>query len=381
MVPALHAAGHHVALWHEVDTPSDHPMFAFPETMRMWSVSSLGLRAAVEELRTWQPDLLFAHGLLDPAVERQALDVAPAVFFAHDYYGTCISGSKTLTKPVVTPCNRKFGWQCMAEYYPRRCGGLSPVTMLRQFQRQHDRLQLLSRYAAIVTHSGHMRREYLKHGFAPGRVFNVKYGPAHNELCRPCAGTKENDPTVWRLLFAGRMDRLKGGSELLQALPDVARRVSRPVRLAFAGDGPMRTLWEEQAAAIQRTQPQIQVEFQGWLPSHALEQLYKESDLLVLPSLWPEPLALVGLEAARHKLPTVAFDVGGISEWLRSGTNGVLAPGDPPTSQGLSDAIVAVLQDSATHARYSEGAGSLAKEFSLERHLRLLLEVFEGVVQ
>ena len=59
----------------------------------------------------------------------------------------------------------------------------------------------------------------------------------------------------------------------------------------------------------------------------------------------------------------------------------MLAPGNPPTTQGLSDAIVAVLQDPDTYARYSDGAECLAKEFSLERHLRLLLEVFEGVVQ
>jgi glycosyltransferase involved in cell wall biosynthesis len=379
-VPALHAAGHQVALWHEVDTPSDHPVFSFPETMPMWSVSSLGLRAAVEELSTWRPDLLFAHGLLSPAVERRALDVAPAVFFAHDYYGTCISGLKTLTKPVVTPCNRTFGWQCMAEYYPRRCGGLSPVTMVRQFQRQHDRLQLLSRYAAIVTHSSHMRREYLKHGFAPGRVFNLEYGPATNESCMQCSGTKD-DQATWRLLFAGRMDRLKGGSELLHSLPDVARRVRRPLSLTFAGDGPMRPSWEAHAAALERDQPDIRVAFRGWLPSLELERLYEQSDLLVLPSLWPEPLALVGLEAGRHRLPTVAFDVGGISDWLRSGTNGVLAPGNPPTVEGLSDAIVAALQDPDAYAHFSAGAERVARGFTLELHMRSLLNVFEEVLQ
>src|SRR2546423_8225430 len=40
-------------------------------------------------------------------------DVAPAVFFAHAYYGTCISGAKTFKRPTVTPCDRRFGPKCL----------------------------------------------------------------------------------------------------------------------------------------------------------------------------------------------------------------------------------------------------------------------------
>ena len=58
------------------------------------------------------------------------------------------------------------------------------------------------------------------------------------------------------------------------------------------------------------------------------------ADLLVVPSLWPEPFGLVGLEGARSRLPAAAFAVGGIPDWLRSGVNGYLAPGDPPTPAG-----------------------------------------------
>lgn len=382
IMPALHAAGHEVALWHEVDTPSDRALLPLPAAAPMWSVSDLSLDTALEELRAWRPDLLYAHGLLEPSVERRALDVAPAVFFAHDYYGTCISGLKTFTSPVVTPCTRTFGWQCMTEYYPKRCGGLSPVTMVRQFRRQHDRLGLLSRYAAIVTHSGHMRQEYMRHGFAATRVFNVKYGPVPRTTNGTgCARVREKERDALRLLFAGRMDRLKGGRELLQSLPDVARQLGRPVTLTFAGDGPERRAWEAQAAEVCRLEPGVDVVFRGWLESDVLDSLYSESDLLTLPSLWPEPLALVGLEAGRHHLPAVAFDVGGISDWLRPGVNGVLAPGDPPTVPGLVAAIVAALHDSDTHARLRIGAERMTREFTLDAHVRLLLQVFDQVAQ
>ena len=46
-------------------------------------------------LRAWRPDVVYMHGVADVALERALLDVAPSVLFAHSYYGTCISGTKT----------------------------------------------------------------------------------------------------------------------------------------------------------------------------------------------------------------------------------------------------------------------------------------------
>jgi glycosyltransferase involved in cell wall biosynthesis len=376
-MPALHSAGHDVALWHEVDRPSDRGVLPLPAGAPVWSVSTLGLQRAADALREWQPDLLYAHGMLDPSVEERALEAAPAVLFAHDYYGTCISGLKTLTQPVVTPCSRKFGWQCLAQYYPRRCGGLSPVTMVRQYRLQRDRFELLSRYAAIVTHSGHMQREYVKHGVSPARVINVGYGSDLGGPPRSAAGSEHRDD-VRRLLFVGRMDRLKGGRELLQALPKVANRVKGSLRLTFAGEGPLRSAWEALASTISRDEPRVQVEFRGWVDRDALSSLYEQSDLLVVPSLWPEPFGLVGLEAIRHHVPTVAFDVGGISDWLKPGINGALAPGNPPSVQGLADAIVNGLSAGPV---CTEQVKQLTADFSFDAHLRRLLHVFEQVVQ
>jgi glycosyltransferase involved in cell wall biosynthesis len=380
VMPYLQRAGHDVALWHEVNTPADYDMIPLPPAAPVWSMADLGLDAALAGLSEWRPHLLYSHGMLDPQVERRTLDIAPAVFFAHNYYGTCISGAKTFKNPVVTPCDRRFGWQCLAQYYPRRCGGWNPVTMVRLFRQQRDRLELLSRYGAIVTHSEHMQNEYVNHGLTASRVFNVKYGSdiereAPRVLAQP---TPVDDSKPWRLLFVGRMDELKGGRELLQSLPRVVETLGRPLHLRFAGDGPQRAAWESLASQLHHD-ARLRVDFTGWVGRSEIDALFADSDLLVLPSLWPEPLALVGLEAARHRLPVAAFDVGGIGEWLTPGRNGHLAPGNPPTVQGLSAAIVDCLRDPRTHARLREGAGHLSADFSFDRHVDLLLRAFNDV--
>ncbi|MET0626296.1 MAG: glycosyltransferase family 4 protein [Pyrinomonadaceae bacterium] len=385
ILPALSEAGHEVAFWHETDLPGDRDRIVAHGAVPSWDASALGVARAVEELRRWNPDLIYAHGLLSPELEAETVGVAPSVFFAHAYYGTCISGSKTFRRPAVTPCERRFGWRCVLSYYPRGCGGHSPVSMAKEYARQSRRLNLLGRYRAVLTHSTHMREEYLRHGLDAGRVHNLSYyaysepqeGEPAPAQCEPARRLGEGG---YRLLFTGRMDRLKGGRILLEALPGIAARLGRRVRLTFAGDGPERPVWERAARRLERQHPAVEVGFAGWVARERLDRFLDECDLLVFPSQWPEPFGLAGPEAGARGVPVAAFAVGGISEWLTDGVNGHLAPGDPPTAAGLADAVVRCLADPAEHARLARGAVKTAHRFSLRNHLSGLLDIFEKVL-
>ena len=251
--------------------------------------------------------------------------------------------------------------------------------MWREFRRQQGRLDRLVRYRAIVTLSAHMRDEYVRHGFDAARVFEVRAEP-EGDAASPPGPPDAPGRDGWRLLFAGRMDRLKGGSYLIDALPRVARALGVPLRVTLAGDGPDRTRWERRAASCASREPSLSIAFTGWLGRGAIEALLAESDLLVLPSLWPEPFGLVGLEAARQRVPVAAFAVGGIPDWLHPGINGQLADGHPPTPEGLAAAVIACLKDRPTHARLRAGAGRISADRSFDRHVRTLLELFDRIV-
>jgi glycosyltransferase involved in cell wall biosynthesis len=110
-----------------------------------------------------------------------------------------------------------------------------------------------------------------------------------------------------------------------------------------------------------------------------MEDLYRECDLLVFPSVWPEPFGLAGPEAGMHGVPVAAFNVGGVPEWLIDGVNGYLAPGDPPTARGLARAIIKCLRDDDTHRSLRRGAVKTARQFSLEIHLNSLTKVFDQI--
>ena len=135
-------------------------------------------------------------------------------------------------------------------------------------------------------------------------------------------------------------------------------------------------MWEAQARALCARNPAITVEFTGWLELAALRELMAESDLLVVPSLWPEPFGMIGPEAGTEALPAAAFAVGGIPEWLHDGINGFLAEANPPSATALAAAIVKCLSNPLLYRQLCAGAQREASKFSLARHIARLSEIF-----
>jgi glycosyltransferase involved in cell wall biosynthesis len=369
LIPALHRAGHDVMFWHELDVPVDRLRIDVPQGVRDICVADAGVESALEALRGWKPDVIYMQGVRDLSLERRLLNMAPAVFFLHTYTGTCISGGKTFTRPTVVPCERTFGWPCLVHYLPHGCGGRSPITMWRQFRHESERLAILRRYNAMVTHSAHMQTEMAHHGID---VKVVSY-PVHVHT----ATSRRSALDSWCLLFVARMERLKGGACLLDALPAIAAAAQRPINLTLTGDGPERPRWEARAREVMAATPNVTVEFPGWVAQDEVGMLLGRADLLVVPSLWPEPFGSVGPAAAQHGTPAAAFDVGGISQWLREGVSGHLAPADPPTSAGLARAIIRCLEDPAHYASLRKGAFEVSAQFKMEKHLIELTSVLQ----
>ena len=382
IISALAQEGHDVGFCHEIDRGPERLRICVPDGAVSWCAEELGVERTVAAVREWKPDLIFSHHLVGIELERRLLELAPAVFFAHAYQGTCISGSKTFSAPTPRPCHRRFGWGCFLHFYPRRCGGLNPATTLSLYRMQANRLALIKEYKAVLTNSSHMRAEYIRHGVPADRVTMIYYSVAPirrlNEYDLSAVRPKMSTRNEWRLAFAGRMDPLKGGSLLIKAMPLLRSRSPRPLHLTLAGDGPARRDWEATASRVRQSNPDIDIEFTGWLTDEQLGPLFDTSDLFVMPSIWPEPLGIVGVQAAFQGLPAAAFEVGGIPTWLVDGVTGHLAPGDPPTMEGLVDAIMKCLNDDDHYLDLQKGAAAMARRFSVETHVRELLKILEA---
>ena len=360
VMPALAARGHEVALLHLDPLRSDNEGSPAPPGAPHFGMMEMGTEAALAAARGWAPDLCFSHNMRPLEVERALLAAAPVVKMMHGYFGTCIGGQKTHLFPRAEPCTRAFGPACLALYLPRRNGRLSLPYIAGEWRWANDQRALFGAYAAVVTASGPMRDEYVRNGVAAAKTHAVPLFPTIG----PPPGDDPPPPGAFRVLFLGRMTRLKGGDVLVRAAALAAERTGRPVPLTLAGDGPQRAEWEALAASLG-----VDAAFPGWVEPGARAGLFRAASLLAVPSVWPEPFGLVGLEAGAFGVPAVAFDVGGIREWLHPGVNGWLVPGAPPTVEALAAALAHAVSHPDEAAALRPGARAMAGRLSLDAHL------------
>jgi glycosyltransferase involved in cell wall biosynthesis len=362
VIPALRARGHAVALLHEVAAAAA-PVDGGAALAR-WCVGELGAAAALAEVARWRPDVVLVNGLLDPELERRLVDAHPAVLFAHGYYGTCATGEKVWRFPSRRACTRALSSACLALNYARGCGARSPLALAAEYRRQARRRALLPRYRAVVVASAHMREELVRNGAAAGATVLDPLWPTG---IAPAPSPPAPRERTGRLAFLGRLTALKGASAAIRAVELAARALGARPRLLVGGDGP------ERARVARLARRHRDVELLGWVDGERRRALLAGADALVVPSLWPEPFGLVGLEAASVGTPAVAFDTGGVREWLVPGVTGELARAGSVRS--LADAVVRCVGDAAHHQRLRAAAWERSLAFTADRHARALEDV------
>jgi glycosyltransferase involved in cell wall biosynthesis len=121
------------------------------------------------------------------------------------------------------------------------------------------------------------------------------------------------------------------------------------------------------------------VHFEGYVPPAKLEDYYLQASVFVMSSLWPEPFGMAGPEAMQYGLPVVAFDAGGIREWLHDGVNGYLVPWK---DTDLFAARLETLLGNKTLARaMGQSAWKWVRQYGSAAQIDILEQVFERVLE
>ena len=155
------------------------------------------------------------------------------------------------------------------------------------------------------------------------------------------------------ILTVGRLVARKGHIFLIEAM---SRLRNHPeAHLVIVGEGHERPQLEE---AIRRLCLADKVELTGRISDEALNRLYKECHIFVLPAIVDsggdtEMLGMVSLEAMRYSKPVIATRVGGIMDIVQDGETGMLVAQRDPDA--LAGAICQLLEDDALAQRLGQG--------------------------
>lgn len=181
------------------------------------------------------------------------------------------------------------------------------------------------------------------------------------------------------LLFAGRIQPLKGPDVLLRAVAELLRRdpglrerLVVPVVGGPSGSGlehpdALATLAHELGLAdvVRFVPPVAQADLARW---------YAAATLVAVPS-YNESFGLVAAEAQATGTPVVAAAVGGLTTVVRDGHSGLLVEGHEASD--WADAIARVLTEPVLAQRLRSGAVLQAKGFSWEATAQAMLGGYE----
>lgn len=317
-------------------------------------------RAITEAIR---PDVVFVHKLarLPEGVEHAT--AYRKVVLVHDHDLWCPTGLG-YTRHNRKTCTHAAGWRCYLAlaFIEKSSGGPIPVKLVR-VQKKIREMARYHGFDAVLANSTFIRDRLLAGGYPLSRM----------HLCHPVLN--QGDPEVTpvpeapEILYVGSLIRGKGVDLLLEAL----RRIRSPFRLTVVGTGKSEGELKAQAESLGLSD---RVTFAGWVPNDAVAPYYQRARLVAVPSAWPEPFGLVGLEAMRHGRPVAAFAVGGIPDWLNDEETGLLSPEQDVAHYSAS--LERLLTDGGLAARLgAAGAARVKAHFSfagymdaLEGHLR-----------
>jgi glycosyltransferase involved in cell wall biosynthesis len=121
------------------------------------------------------------------------------------------------------------------------------------------------------------------------------------------------------------------------------------------------------------------VSFLGWKQPAEIEREIAEAWVVAAPSLWPEPLGLVALEAMVRGVPVIASAVGGFAEIIEDGVSGMLVPNGDVSA--LAEGLTAILD----RRRFPSGLPQdvirrVRDRHDLKRHIALIRSTFTEVV-
>ncbi len=259
-------------------------------------------------------------------------------------------------------CPRAHGPLCVPNLLLRGCAHTrNPTWLPRRYREAAGAQRLLREVDLAITYSAVMDRNVAANG-ARNREILPLFATLEPVPAPPAAADRPR-----RVLYAGRVVGAKGLDVLLRAIGRL------DAELVVCGEGHeldrMRGVARSEGVGER-------VSFRGWLPPLELARELADAAVVAVPSLWPEPFGLVGLEAFGAHTPVVASATGGIPQWLQDGVNGIAVPaGD---ADALAAALRTLLDDAPLRERFGAAGRQLVEaRFTAERHVDAALAAYE----
>ena len=324
------------------------------------------VQAALDE---FSPDVVYVHKMSDNEILQTLVDSGlPLVHMVHDHDIYCMRSYRYFyfSRKICTRAASPYCVFPCGAFIAKNSGGSFPIKFVSYLAKRRE-IQLNKRFHKMIVVTNYMRDELLRNGFDATKIEIHAPAPRMVDAKIQSKFTNRN-----LILYAGQIIRGKGVDVLLESLA----LLKTPFECIILGDGSHRAYCEELSRRLGLND---RVHFRGFVPQDELKNFYSECSVFVISSVWPEPYATVGIEACRFGIPVVAFDVGGIGDWLHDGSNGFLVP--VMDRDLFAERVGQLLQDKELARKMGERGRSFANQkYDFTNYITRLEQILGSVV-
>ena len=216
----------------------------------------------------------------------------------------------------------------------------------------------------------------------PPGVDLERFHPLNKKEAKKRVGIPCGDTNI---LFAGRIEPLKGIDTMLLAMSLIQQRYPERVKntcMAIIGGDPWADDLDDEMARLQKLRADLGIHdlvtFLGAKDQTILPNYYAAAEIVVMPSHY-ESFGMVALEAMAMGTPVIASEVGGLAYLVQDGFNGFHVPSRDP--EALAEKIYELLTNSECRKLLGHQAREYAQQYAWPRIVDQMLDVYEDVMQ
>ncbi len=215
----------------------------------------------------------------------------------------------------------------------------------------------------------------------PPGVDLERFQPMIKEVAKKRVGIPCGDTNI---LFAGRIEPLKGIDTMLRAMALIQERrpeVLHNACMAIIGGDPWADDLDEEMARLQQLRHDLDIHdlvtFLGAKDQDLLPNYYAAAEMVVMPSHY-ESFGMVALEAMAMGTPVIASEVGGLAHLVKHGMTGYHVPSRDP--EALAARIYELLANKDCRQLLGQQARDYARQYAWPNIVDRMMAVYEDVV-
>lgn len=273
-----------------------------------------------ELLKQLKPDIIHFHHVAHIGIyalraadryRKMAAKPVKIAFTLHEYMYICANNGQMITADRNALC---FGAA------PAKCSVCVKRTPEDLYMREAVFRSCLGLVDHFISPSHFLKKRYADWGLTQP-ITMIENG--QTAVTKMAPRTLEKGEVRRNFTYIGQINQFKGLDVLLEAVAVMPRALRKKIAINVHGSG-LENQREEFRNKVQNLLASLDnVTFHGRYSSDELPGILKNSDTVVMPSIWWENSPLVIQESFKYGRPMLVSNIGGMAEKVRDGIDGL----------------------------------------------------------